>query len=71
LPAGNAPGQVQFRKASREFGEREKREPAITAVRVAHTVCIYFLYARHLRATLRTDLSTAYALRVPQPRITP
>lgn len=43
-------GQVQFRKASREFGERKKREAAAGAVRVAHTGRIYFLYARHLTA---------------------
>jgi hypothetical protein len=31
-------GQVQFRKASREFGERIKRSPPHGAVRVAHTL---------------------------------
>jgi len=38
LTSGKDAGQVQFRKASREFGAREKRGTRAAAVRVAHTL---------------------------------
>jgi hypothetical protein len=56
-------GQVQFRKASRDFGERRSDRKRRRLVRDSHTPASISCMDVTYRSRSRTVLSTAYALR--------